>query len=87
MYGCNWCNYEGKLQGNLKRHKESKYEDVRYGCDHCDYKATQQRNLNMQYQSKLKCKFRLRGYLQKISEGIGMVHDVINGILQIKNNN
>ena len=40
-YPCSQCEYAAMEAGALKKHVESKYEEVIYPCPHCVYVGTQ----------------------------------------------
>ena len=39
-YPCDKCEYVAIRASHLKKHSESKHEEVRYPCDRCEYAAT-----------------------------------------------
>ena len=39
-YPCDKCEYTATTASHLKRHNESKHEEVRYPCGKCEYSAT-----------------------------------------------
>ena len=54
-HSCNECQYKTGYKSTLRRHKQSKHEDVMYSCSECEYKTGQKFNLRTHKLSKHEC--------------------------------
>ena len=51
-YPCSQCEYAATTASHLKRHVESKHEEVRYPCPECKYAATEKGALKKHLENK-----------------------------------